>query len=639
VHGALSVPGYTLVRRLDDSGGQAAVHLGRSVAAPHHEAAIKIYHAALRSGRDRKRFEREIDAMERLAGDPHIIDVFAAGVLPNGQAYLVMRLCAGGSLATMLNERGPMSPGAVASIGVTMAETLDRAHRMGVLHRDLKPHNILLTDDGSPVLADFGIVALQQTDMSMTATARWTAAYAAPELFRDHPASVRTDVYGLAATLYTLLAGYAPHHDRWRTPSPAELLARRSEAPDDLEGVPPALMAVLQRALCPAPEQRYATSGAFAAALRDVTPARDPDPVPDTAFRPPVGRDAAAWQEMLAPPVAHFSVAADPMRQSDEPLAHVGRHAAPDTVDGPLGVSGGPGGEPLFSPHKQPTPLDLSNVDRRHKVSLRPGIQPGLLATALLGTIALGVLGSGLVRPGWMVAWVALTIVIGLSTAAGARVLGFISFAAAMTVALVVAVRSYDDSQVGSLTWVLGATLIAIMAGTWGHTSAAVRLRWFAWRQGVSRRRWWGQPSVRSELTSVEAVPAARFLRLAQGTCHYAVASGSGVALVRWASWPSARYIVTDTEVRRDGQTWPQGTGELERARRGLSIVDESAVDTRCRVFLAVDSPGELRKKELKGDLTVCHTRDLAESLGTFLAEDPYELDLELLASLLPLAE
>ena len=62
-------------------------------------------------------------------------------------------------------------------------------------------------------------------------------------------------------------------------------------------------------------------------------------------------------------------------------------------------------------------------------------------------------------------------------------------------------------------------------------------------------------------------------------------------------------------------------------------------MDTRCRVFLAVDSPGELRKKELKGDLTVCHTRDLAESLGTFLAEDPYELDLELLASLLPLAE
>jgi hypothetical protein len=397
-------------------------------------------------------------------------------------------------------------------------------------------------------------------------------------------------------------------------------------------------MAVVQRALSPVPEQRYATAGAFAAALSELTPVRDPDPLPSTAFRPPVGRDAAAWQEMLAPPVAHFSVAADPMRNVVEQPARVGRHAAPDTIDEPLRVPLGPG-EPQFAPSKQPTPPDLSNVDARHKVTLRPGVQPGLLATALLGTLVLGVLGAGLTQPVWMIVWVALTILIGLTAATGARVLGFISFALAMTLALIVAVKSYDDSQVGSLAWVLGATLVAIMAGTWGHTSAAVRLRWFAWRQRVSRRRWWGQASVRPELTSLEAVPAARFLRLAQGTCHYAVLSGNGVALVRWASWPTGRYIVTDTDVRRDGQAWAQGTSELERARRGLSIVDESAVDTRCRVFLAVDSPGELRKKELKGDLTVCHTRDLAETLGTFLAEDPYDVDLELLTSLLPLAE
>jgi hypothetical protein len=65
------VPGYTLVRRLDDSGGQASVHLGRSLSPPHHEAAIKIYHSALRSTRDRQRFQREVEAMTLLASDPH----------------------------------------------------------------------------------------------------------------------------------------------------------------------------------------------------------------------------------------------------------------------------------------------------------------------------------------------------------------------------------------------------------------------------------------------------------------------------------------------------------------------------------------------------------------------------------------
>jgi Protein kinase domain len=614
LHGGLDVPGYTLVRRLDDSGGQASVHLGRSDNPPHHEAAIKIYHAALRSTRDRHRFQREVEAMERLAGDPHIIEVYATGVLANGQAYLVMRLCSGGSLATLLAERGPLSPAAVSSIGETMAETLDRAHRMGVLHRDIKPHNILLADDGSPVLADFGIVALQQADFAMTATGRWTAAYAAPELFRDRPASVRTDVYGLAATLYTLLAGRPPHHDRWKNPSPAELLSRRSEPPDTVDGVPPALMSVIKRGLSPRPEERYATAGAFAAALRESTPSAE-------TF-------AAALDEPL--------LGEEAVAQPEVPRARVGRHAAPDDDVRPVVA---PAAHAEFVTRKHPTPLRISGLEPAHPVGMRPTVQPGLLATVLGGILLLALLGAQMVGPAWMVWWAALTLLIGLTSAAGIRGFGIASLVASITVCLVVAVMSYDDSPFGSLGWALAATLIAIAAGAWGHTSAAVRLRWFAWRQGVSRRRWWGQPSVRPELTSVDVVPAARFVRLGGGTCHYAVASGSGVALVRWASWPHGRYIVTDVEVRKDGETWAQGGGEMERARRGLSIVDESTVDIRSRVFLAVDTPGELRKRELKGDLTVCHTRDLAEALAAWLAEDPYELDLELLTTLLPLAE
>src|SRR5262249_3130363 len=148
-----------------------------------------------------------------------------------------------------------------------------------------------------------------------------------------------------------------------------------------------------------------------------------------------------------------------------------------------------------------------------------------------------------------------------------------------------------------------------------------------------------GGASARRDRTGGGRARAAGVSRVGGAPCPYAVTSGSGVALVRWASWPHGRYIVTDVEVRKDGQTWAQGSGELERARRGLSIVDESTVDTRSRVFLAVDTPGELRKRELKGDLTICRTRDLAEALGGWLAEDPYEIDLELMTRLLPLAE
>lgn len=571
MQGGLTVPGYTLVRRLDDSGAQATVHLGRSILPPHHEAAIKIYHSSLRTGRDRQRFQREVEAMQRLAGDPHIIDVYETGVLDNGQAYLAMRLCSGGSLANLVTENGPLSPAAVASLGETIAETLGRAHRMGVLHRDVKPHNILLGDDGFPVLADFGIVALQQHDLAMTATGRWTASYAAPELFRDEPATVRSDVYGLGATLYALLSGRPPHHDRFRNPSPAELLTRRSSSPERIDGVPDGLMNVLLRALSPEPTERFATAGAFAAALRESGKAQPPPPP-----RP------------------------DPVKV-----------------------------------------LHLPDVDPRRPVTMRPGIQPGLLATAAIGTAIVGFLGMQLASPSWMFWWMALTALVGLASAVGGRVLGFLAFSAGMSLAFVVAVRTYDESPLGSLGWVLAACLVGITAGAWGHSTSAVRLRWFAWRQRLKRRRWWGQASTRAELTSLEVLPAARFLRMAEGTCHYAVVCGEAVALVRWASWSHGRYIVTDEEVRRDGGEWGQGSNELARARRGLAVLQESEVDAgiRRRVFLAVDTPSALRCRELRGDLTVCHTRELAETLGKWLAQDPYHLDLELLTLMLPLAE
>lgn len=553
MQGGFSVPGYTLVRRLDDTGGQATVHLGRSLSPPHHEAAIKIYHSALRSRRDRQRFQREVDAMERLAPDPHIIDVYDTGVLDNGQAYLAMRLCPGGSLAGLLAERGPMSPAAVISLGETMAEALGRAHRHGVLHRDVKPHNILLAEDGSPVLADFGIVALRH-EISMT-TGRWTASYAAPELFHDEPATVKTDIYGLAATLYTMLAGHPPHHDAGRIPSPAELVWRRGSKPARIPRVPAKLMDVLMQALSPTPQERFATADAFAAALREATPAVATTPVADVP---------------------------------------------------------------------------------RTRVRLTPGVQPGMLASALAG-IGLTALWATALAPGWWaVAWAVVTLLIGLCTGFGRIALGVAAFGTGMVLALTIAVIGYDRSPASAVVWILAAFCVGALLGVWGKTTSALRLRWFALRERVSRRRWWGQPSVREEFAALETHAAVRFVRLAQGTCHYAVICGDAVALVRWAAWPDGDFIASDSSVRRDGKVWQQGSAEIERARRGLTTVDGAR---RRRVFLAVDTQGTVLRRELTGDLTICHCRQLAATLLQWLASEPEEINLELVSRLSRLAE
>ena len=502
--------------------------------------------------------------MARLADDPHIIDVYDVGVLENGQAYLAMRLCSGGSLATLLAERGPMSSAAVAGMGETMAEALGRAHRHGVLHRDIKPHNILLTDDGSPVLADFGIVALRHHEPAATA-GRWTASYAAPELFHDEPATVKSDIYGLGATLYTMLSGRPPHHDPWRNPSTAELVWRREKEPERIDGVPPKLMNVIMQALSPSPQDRFATADAFAAALRE----------------------------------------------SAEPAA--GKAAKPKPA------------------HR----LVIPDIETDHAVGLRPGIQPGMLALAAGGLALAGAWCWAFAGAESALIWAATTVLIAVLTAFNTNVGGFIAFAAGLGTGFVIAVRSYDDSPFSSILWIFAAFAVSIAAGAWGRSTHALSLRWFALRHKVLRRKWFGQVSVRTELTDVQALPAARFVRLEESTCHYAVLCGGAVALVRWASWPDGQYIAADDTVRRDGQLWEHGGKELDRARRGLSILD-GLETTRRRVFLAVDTPGDLRQRDLRDELTILHTRELAETMGQFLSHEPYEIDLELLRALLP---
>ncbi len=260
------VPGYEIIDVLG-RGGFGVVYRARQLSVD-REVAVKIDTRVILDDRDQRRFLREVKAAGRLSGHPHVVEIHDAGVLADSRPYLVMELCPGGSLA----GRAPMPPREVAEIGQKIADALAAAHDLGVLHRDIKPGNILVKRYGTVGLADFGLAALVEAGRDTSVTlAALTPAYAAPEAFHLHPPTPQSDVYALAATLYTLLAGFPPRFPAERELSVPEIMARHADPVLDVAGAPPQLMAVLRRGLAIDPAHRYPEAAALRADLSQLT--------------------------------------------------------------------------------------------------------------------------------------------------------------------------------------------------------------------------------------------------------------------------------------------------------------------------------------------------------------------------------
>ncbi|MBG0564922.1 serine/threonine-protein kinase [Actinoplanes aureus] len=217
---------------------------------------------------DEARFEREVQALGRLSGHPHIVTVHQAGRTSDGAPYILMAFEEGGSLA---GRAGATRWEDVLAGGVAVAGALEAAHRAGVLHRDVKPENILISRYGEPKLADFGLARPVRRDppedrQAVTAS----LLHAAPEVLRGEPATVASDVYSLASTLYRWFCGRAPFVPK-RVESTAELIARigAQPVPDLRPAVPAPVFAVLERALAKDPAARPASAAAFAEELRE----------------------------------------------------------------------------------------------------------------------------------------------------------------------------------------------------------------------------------------------------------------------------------------------------------------------------------------------------------------------------------
>jgi eukaryotic-like serine/threonine-protein kinase len=239
------VPGLADLRVLA-RGGYATVYraVQQSIG---REVAVKVENRTLDSDRDQARFLREARAAGRMSSHPHVVDLFDIGVTADRHPYLIMELCDGSYAERM--RTSPLSAAEARDIGVKIADALADAHQLGVLHRDVKPANILYTHFGEPVLADFGLAVLAEHRDPTVSLEVLTPAYAAPEMFRHSPPSPSVDVYALCATLYAIMRGKPPRWQADRDPSLITLLDLFAEPIPDLPGVPPALTDVLRRGM------------------------------------------------------------------------------------------------------------------------------------------------------------------------------------------------------------------------------------------------------------------------------------------------------------------------------------------------------------------------------------------------------
>ncbi len=309
----------------------------------------------------RERMKREARIAGRLQ-EPHVVPIHDYGEI-DGQLFLEMRLVEGTDLDKLIAREGPLPPSRAIAIITQIASALDAAHAAGVMHRDVKPPNILVTRDDFAYLVDFGI-ASATTDEKITqlGTAVGTWKYMAPERFSNDQVTFRADIYALACVLYESLTGSAPYQSdnagvlisaHMNNPIPRPSAART--------GTPRALDAVIARGMAKKPADRYPSAGGLALAAQQALSEPDQDQVADIVRRsqeavlpPPPVEPRKAGHRPAPPPPRPAPPQPPPAPPQPRPAPPQPRPAMHPGPSGPIprqpGVPAAPPGYPARSP-------------------------------------------------------------------------------------------------------------------------------------------------------------------------------------------------------------------------------------------------------------------------------------------------
>ena len=343
------------------------VRLGRPVA-------IKLLRADLAADPElRRRFESEARAAAGL-NHPNVVAVYDTGE-HDGTPFIVMERMAGRTVADEIHT-GTLPPDRVERIAREVLAALEAAHRAGVVHRDIKPGNLLLGGDGSVKVADFGIAKVAEglgTDLTPTGQVMGTPAYLAPERLDGAPGSARSDLFSLGVVMYEALTGSKPFSGATSLATAQAVLSGRHEPLDVARpGLPASLVATVERALQAAPEDRFATAAEMASSLDGPAVAAEaPTQAPTQA---PTRRAAGAGTAVLERPPA-------PRRSGPRPwTVPLGVLALVVTLvvavvllsrdEGPAGVA--PGSPPTTGPGSGAVPQELDRAITRLEESVRP---------------------------------------------------------------------------------------------------------------------------------------------------------------------------------------------------------------------------------------------------------------------------
>jgi serine/threonine-protein kinase len=331
--------GQYLLRRLVGRGGMGDVYEAEDTVRERIVALKLMSHTLSGDPVFRARMQREARTAGRLQ-EPHVVPIHDFGEI-DGQLYVDMRLIDGSDVAGMLSRYGPMSPARAVAIIRQIGSALDAAHVAGVLHRDVKPENILVSSEDFAYLVDFGI-ASATTDEKLTqiGTTVGTFKYMAPERFTDAEVTYQADIYALTCVLFECLTGSPPYRGDQVSVMSAHLNQAIPRASTLRPGIPEAFDRVIACGMAKNPADRYATCGDLSAAALAALASSDRDRATDILQRSQVTTPPAAF---AGQPPGGFG----PHGPASNSAPH-GWPAQSAPVPYPTGWSGASWGQPLL---------------------------------------------------------------------------------------------------------------------------------------------------------------------------------------------------------------------------------------------------------------------------------------------------